>query len=116
LHKRACQSLSICRFDAEATVVVEGRLPSKKDIPSSVIDGIEESQRLAQLQQTITSWMEKRALPIAAGNSESDQTDQRDGHVEAFSHRLACSKQLSLALTSELLGDNCVCEEDANRR
>ena len=108
--------VTIRRFDAEATVVVEGRMPSKKDIPASVIDGIEESERLSQLQQTITSWMEKRALPVEAGNSESDQTGQREGHMEAFSHRLTCSKQLSLALTSELLGDNCVCEEDASRR
>ncbi len=53
--------VTIRRFDAEATVVVEGRMPSKKDIPASVIDGIEESERLSQLQQTITSWMEKRA-------------------------------------------------------
>jgi len=34
---------------------------------------------------------------------------------DSFVHRLTCSKQLSLRLAAELLGDNCACEEDANK-
>jgi hypothetical protein len=110
--------IMLCRrFDAEASVVVEGRLPSKKDIPASFVDGIEESERLAQLQRTISSWMEKQAANQADGGADLDSAFQTHDHaLEAFSHRLTCSKQLALELTSELLGDNCTCDDDINKR
>jgi hypothetical protein len=100
-------------FEAESSVIIEGRLPSKKDIPSSVVEGLGESERLAQLQRTISDWMEHRSSASAAPQQDTDHLHEpRDSYL----HRLTCSKQLSLRLAAELLGDNCVCEEDANKR
>jgi hypothetical protein len=78
-----------------------------------VVDGLGESERLAQLQQTISNWMEHRSSGSAAPQQDTDH--QNEPH-DSFLHRLTCSKQLSLRLAAELLGDNCACEEDANKR
>jgi hypothetical protein len=102
-------------FDAESSVIIEGRLPSKHDIPSSVVEGLGESERLAQLQRTISDWMEHRASASAVPQQDTDHLHEpRDSFN--FLHRLTCSKQLSLRLAAELLGDNCASEEDANKR
>ncbi len=109
--------LPLHRFDAEATVVVEGRLPSTKDIPASAVQGIEESQRLAELQRTISSWMERRRSKDANDDPPSgDEFKQHDLSRDMYLHRMTCSKQLALELTSELLGDNCDDETDPNKR
>ena len=78
-----------------------------------MVEGLGESQRLAQLQQTISDWMERRSSGSAAAPQDEDRVNEpRD----SFLHRMTCSKQLSLRLAAELLGDNCACEEDANKR
>jgi hypothetical protein len=94
-------------------VKIEGTLPSKTDIPSSVIDSIDESRRLAQLQETITNWLEHRGAKTTDVDEESDR---QEVPPDAFSHQFVCSKELALSLTSELLGDYCTDEEDASNR
>ncbi len=79
----------------------------------SLVDGIEESQRLAQLQETITNWMMKQGTHEKA---DADDDEQRHIAPEPFSKRHVCSEELALNLTSELLGDYCTDEEDASNR
>lgn len=92
---------------------IEGALPSKKDIPSSVIEGIDESQRLAQLQETITNWLERHGPKT---NDVDEESDRQDVPRDAFSREFVCSKEVALGLTSELLGDYCNDEEIASKR
>ncbi len=92
---------------------IEGTLPSTKDIPSSVIEGIDESHRLAQLQETITNWLEHRG---AKTDDVDEESDRQEVPPDAFSRQFVCSKDVALSLTSELLGDYCTDEEDASKR
>jgi hypothetical protein len=78
-----------------------------------LVDGIEESQRLAQLQETITNWMMKQGTSVTA---DADDDEQRHIAPEPFSMRHVCSDELALNLTSELLGDYCTDEDDASNR
>jgi hypothetical protein len=91
-------------------------LPSEQHIPTgAVVAGVAESVKLAQLQQSISSWMAQRAQAKSDVESTTQQTTDVPQRI-TYSHHLACSKPLALGLASELLGDNCSSQEEADNR
>jgi hypothetical protein len=91
-------------------------LPSEQHIPTgAAVSGIVESVKLAQLQQSISSWMAQRGQVKSDVEATTQQTSDVPQQI-TYSHHLACSKPLALGLTSELLGDNCSSQEEADNR
>jgi hypothetical protein len=68
---------------------------------------------LAHLQQTIKDWMSKRGGDV---DDVTDNGEDLQTVPEGFSGRFACSEEFALNLTSELLGDFCTDDEDAEKR